>query len=78
MSETKKKRGFRNIQEIKDSDKDLLTPEDIAQILKCDAYNINLQAHADPSKLGFPVCVMGNRVKIPRAGFIRWYEWAVA
>ena len=78
MNEKKKRRGFRNIQELKESDKDLLCPEDLSQILGCDPYNINLQAYQDPSKLGFPVCVMGNRVKIPKAGFIRWYEWTVA
>lgn len=64
------------LEEIKASDKDILIPKDIAQILNCSPYSINLQAKEDPSKLGFPVCLTGTRVRIPRVGFIKWFEWA--
>lgn len=43
--------------------------EEVAQILHCDPQTIRTQAHRDPSKLGFPVCVMGARVRIPRKAF---------
>ena len=58
--------------EIKQSDKDFLTPQDVQDVVCCKSYSINLQAKEDPSKLGFPVCVIGTRVRIPRIGFIRW------
>lgn len=59
-------------QEILDSDKDFLTPEEIREVIGCMQYSINIQAKEDPSKLGFPVCIMGSRVRIPRLGFIHW------
>ena len=68
---------MRTIEDVKRCEKEFLAPADIAPVLRCDQYSINLQAQADPSKLGFPVCVLGTRVRIPRIGFIRWYEWAV-
>lgn len=75
MSEPKKK--MRTLDDLKACTKTFLDPADIAPVMHCDQFNINLQAQADPSKLGFPVCVMGRRVRIPRVGFIRWYEWTV-
>ena len=65
---------MRTLQEVKASEKEMLVPSDIAPILHCDQYSINLQAKKDPSKLGFPVVVLGSRVKIPRAAFIRFCE----
>ena len=65
---------YRTLQEIKDCPKEILTPEDIAGVLGCNAYNINLQAQADPKVLGFPVVVMNRRIKIPKTGFIRFME----
>ncbi len=65
---------MRTLQEIKDCPKEILVPSDIEGLLGCDRYSINLQANRDPSKLGFPVIVMGNRVRIPKAGFVRFME----
>lgn len=62
------------LQEIRESDKDFLTPEEAAEVIGCKPYAINVQAKADPSKLGFPVCMIGTRVRIPRRGFLRWME----
>lgn len=60
------------IPEIKSSDKVFLTSKDIAPLLQCDPYDINLQAHEDQSKLGFQVIVIGSRVKIPRIPFLKF------
>ena len=60
------------IKEIRASDKTMLTPADVAPILGCHPFSINTQAQADPSKLGFPVCVIGRRVKIPKQAFLNW------
>ena len=74
---TKAEPTMRTLDDLKACQKNFLTTADIAPFLHCDAFNINLQAQKDPSKLGFPVCVLGTRVKIPRVGFIKWYEWVV-
>jgi len=75
---SKKKKGFRTLEEIEACDKNFLVPEDIEPFLGCDRYSINLQAREDPSALQFPICRMGTRVKIPRIGFINWYKYAMA
>lgn len=63
-------------QELLNSDKIMLVPEDVTDVLGCKPYSINVQAQADPKKLGFPVCVLGRRIKIPRKAFIEWLEHA--
>ena len=65
---------MRTLQEIKDCPKEMLVPTDIAGLLGCEPYSINLQARKDPKALGFPVVVLGSRVKIPKHGFIRFME----
>ena len=60
--------------EIKASDKPMLTPADVAPVLGCAPYTINVWAKQRPEGLGFPVCVMGTRVRIPRMAFIKWME----
>lgn len=64
--------------EIKRSDKDFLTPEDVREVLGCMPYTINVQAKQDPSKLGFAVSILGTRVKIPRLAFIHWITYGNA
>ncbi len=66
------------MQEILRSDKDFLTPEDVREVLGCMPYSINVQAKEDPAKLGFPVIVIGTRVKIPRLGFIHFMTYGNA
>lgn len=60
--------------EIEHSALEFLTPEQASEVLGCKPYAINVQAREDPAKLGFPVCVMGSRVRIPRRAFLRWLE----
>ncbi len=54
------------------SGKEMLSPADVAPVLGCNPYAINVTAKADPARLGFPVFFSGNRVKIPRRAFLRW------
>lgn len=61
------------IQQIEQSDKLILVPADVADVLGCAPYSINLQAQDDPTKLGFPVAVLGRNVRIPRVGFLNWF-----
>ena len=60
------------LEEIKTSDKAMLIPKDIAPILKCDPYTISIKARDCPDMLGFPVCRLGNRTRIPRKAFLKW------
>ena len=62
------------LSEIRASDKLMLTPTDVSEVLGCMPYSINLQARQDPAKLGFPVSLIGTRVRIPRAGFLKWFD----
>lgn len=59
--------------EIKQSPALWLTAADIAPVLECNPDAIRQQAQADPSKLGFPVVVLGTRVKIPRIPFLTFF-----
>jgi len=60
------------IKELRSSDKTFLTPADVAPALGSDPQTIRLQARADAGKLGFPVTVIGNRIKIPRKPFLEY------
>lgn len=60
------------LEEIKLSDKVMLTPADISDVMRSDPQSIRKQAHENPAVLGFPVCVVGSRVKIPKAAFLNW------
>ena len=58
--------------EILSSEKDVLTPADIASVLGVHQQAINIQA--ERGKLPFPCFRSGNRTKIPRIGFINWFQ----
>lgn len=66
------------LEQIEASSEVFLNAADVAGVLKCQPYAINVQAQADPSKLGFPVCVTGTRVRIPRRAFLHWLEYGNA
>ena len=61
------------IEELKKLDKDILTPADIAPILKCDPNVIRYQAKEDIKQLGFPASKIGSRIKIPKQAFLNWF-----
>ncbi len=60
------------LDKIKQIDRDYLTPKEVASVLGCMPYAINVAAKTDPKKLGFPIIRIGNRVKIPKDAFIRF------
>ena len=60
--------------EIRASNQDVLTVQDIAPILGAHPQWIRETAKQTPDLIGFPFCFIGNRMKIPRIGFINWYE----
>lgn len=58
--------------ELKESPEIFVNAADVAPVLGVDPQDLREQAKADSSKLGFPVCIIGRRVLIPRLGFLRW------
>ena len=58
------------LNEIENSTKEVLTCQDVAEVLKCNPATLHMQAMEQPRRLGFPVIVMGTRVKIPRKPFL--------
>ena len=63
------------LDEMRTSTKDFLTPSDVAPVIGCDPYSINVQAKTDIHALGFPAALIGTRVRIPREGFIHWVKY---
>lgn len=62
------------LNDIRGMEKDWLTPAEVAPVLGCTGYAINQQAFSNASLLGFPVIIIGKRVKVPRIGFIKFME----
>lgn len=58
------------LEQIKNSDKVFLLPQDIAEVMGSNAQSIRLSARL--GVLGFPVTFSGNRTKIPRIPFLRY------
>ena len=46
----------------------------VAPVLKCNPATLHMQAMEEPWRLGFPVIVMGSRVKIPRRPFLAYMK----
>lgn len=63
------------LDELLTSDKLVITPEEAALVLGSNPQTIRMAAH--DGTLGFPVCIMGNRVKIPRIPFLRFLGLSV-
>ena len=68
---------MRSIEEVEALDCEYLTCMQVAQILGASQQMIHAQAIECPEKLGFPVIVIGSRVKIPRRAFINFMKGIV-
>ena len=62
------------LDDVKNSNKSSLTISDICKVVGIRPDKLRYQALTDASKLGFPVCIAGNTVRVPRAGFLAWFE----
>lgn len=63
------------LNELRESDKALLTPKEVASALGLDEQGIRVMAHENPAALGFPVLITGRKgrsVRIPRVPFLRY------
>lgn len=61
-------------EELRESNALYLTAKEVGSALGFDAQALREQAKTDPTKLGFPVTVVGTRVKIPRLPLIAFLE----
>lgn len=62
------------IDQIRESDKTMLTPADVAEPLGVDAQSIRVAARMQPGLLGFNVAVIGHKTLIPRKPFLMFIE----
>lgn len=60
------------IEDVMKSNRTFLSAQDIAPILRCDPQAIRVQAREKPESMGYPVLVIGRRVRIPRIPFLRY------
>lgn len=60
------------LQDVIMSDRIYLTPADIAPILGCDPQSIRTQAHKHPQAMGYPIIIIGRRIRIPRIPFLQY------
>lgn len=66
------------LDEIRKSNKEMLTPADIAPLLGVDKYSISVQVKEDKqngrNSFPFPTIRIGMRTKIPRRAFLKALE----
>ena len=60
------------IKDIELMDVVTLTPAQVASVLNSDPQQIRVTAKQRPELLGFPIIIVGNRVKIPREPFLKF------
>lgn len=58
------------LDDIRAMSKPTILASEAAQVLGCNPQWLRLMAREQPEKLGFPVCCIGSRVKIPRKPFL--------
>ena len=66
---------MKTLAEIEACSKTILLASDVASYLETDPNLIRWQAQNEPEKLGFPVIVLGSRVKIPKDGFVSYCKY---
>ena len=62
------------LEDVKAIPREYLIPREVAAVLGTDGQSIRVWARQCPEGLGFPTVCVGNRVKIPKAGFITYRE----
>ena len=58
------------LKEIEAMDREMLSPNIVAAVLKADPQELRMQARERPDLLGFPTICIGSRVRIPKEGFL--------
>ena len=63
---------MKTLEEVISCKSEVLVAADISGVIHIDAQDIREQARKDPSKLGFPVIISKQSVKIPKRAFIKF------
>lgn len=63
-----------DLHDIEKIDREYLLPREVAEVLGADPQDIRVQAKQDASRLGFPVVIIGSRLKIPKQPFINFFR----
>lgn len=58
------------LKDLEKTEGEILLAADVAKVLRVNPESIRLQARECPERLGFPVVVIGNKVIIPKEGFL--------
>ena len=59
------------LKDIEMMDKEMLVPADVAPILGCNPYSINVATRDGKNPVPFPIIRMGTRVRIPKGPFLK-------
>ncbi len=62
------------LEEMRASTKELLTTKDVSEVLHCALYALTQTAREFPERIGFPLELIKSRLKIPRIGFLNWWD----
>ena len=62
------------LQELEQLETEVLTPSQVAPILGCQPYSINVATRDGRNPFPFPVIRMGTRVRIPKRPFINFMK----
>ena len=62
------------LQELEKLETEVLTPNQVAPILGCQPYSINIAVRDGKNPFPFPVIRMGSRVRIPKRPFINFMK----
>ena len=60
------------LQELEQLETEVLTPNQVAPILGCQPYSINVATRDGNNPFPFPIIRMGSRVRIPKKPFIKF------
>lgn len=63
------------LEELERMDREYLIPKEVAGVLGCAPYAINVAAKQNPEVLGFPVTLVGTRAKIPKRPFLNYMRY---
>lgn len=59
------------LNDIEKLDKEILVPTDVAPILGCTPYTINVATRDGSNPFPFPIIRIGTRVRIPKQAFLK-------
>lgn len=62
------------IQQIRSFTGDMLSVQDISEVIGSKARDIANTARTTPWLIRYPFTFVGSRMKIPRVGFLNWIE----